>query len=713
MKKLLISTLVAVMVLSFGATAFADAGDIADPAFNDIAGHEAEAELTLLGALGVFEGETGLGGAVNPDDPLTRAQFCKVVVEAFGRGSTAEGLMGLEPTFTDEVPTWAWGYVNTAVFMGVINGYPDGTFGANNPVTYGEAVTMLVRAAGHEKLVPEGVWPYNFVFYAVDKEFVGGVDVGFTNLPCTRGDMARLLVGAMLVPHATVGAESVSFDNAELEEGVNAFTGLFKGYDAVNAKVTIGTYGAMDAADPVYLMGADGYADLVNNKVWAVADADGDIVYIERLYGDVVTGIYKTSDIDDDDYAYIELKDGTEVYFDDTAGVPVELNLADAPLNHVDDSVTPLHPGDELTINVDKYGWAVQIYALRWDLINAGTDVYSNGYWDYITKVEESKVVDETEYNTKVTFYADSAFMYDDDPSSTLNLVALDSVVLQIPKTAQVTINGALADRDDLEKGDVIKVATKGANGYDASSIIAVAATRDTVEGTVTGTREHTTALGTVTYVTVKVGEESEEYACNGTYVAGASPGTLHKYSLDEEGDLFFDVAYGSANPIVLVTGKSIQEYSGTTPTDYFITVDELGVEKTYEVLVGTGGLAEGDFTSLGTNDFYVLYIDQGTGLVYDVQGFSGHGPSPYEWTVYGKGDDSCTIYNVTDGTQFIVAPIAVYSLDSSSGTDVYTYIGLEGLVAGTTDGDTVVVSEYDDAGDYWWLLIRDDTPPS
>ena len=131
-KKLLYSALVLSMILGLGGASLGLYGDIAKaPAFSDIAGSEAEGALTALGALGIFTGESGLGGAVKPADPITRAQFCKVVVLAMGRGATAEGLMGLKPTFTDAVPPSYWGYVNTAMFMGVINGYADGTFGAD------------------------------------------------------------------------------------------------------------------------------------------------------------------------------------------------------------------------------------------------------------------------------------------------------------------------------------------------------------------------------------------------------------------------------------------------------------------------------------------------------------------------------------------------------------------------------------------------------
>jgi hypothetical protein len=167
--------------------------------FHDIAGHPIETEVALLTAKGVVRaGE--MGSSLRPDDPISRAEFCRFLMRALDREATAAGLSGLRPTFRDEIPRWAWGYVNTAFFMGVISGYPDGSFKAENPVTYAEAAKMLVLAVpGHRAQVPSGQLPYSFLFYAVDRGFVGGVDVGLANLPATRADVTLMLVSTMQV----------------------------------------------------------------------------------------------------------------------------------------------------------------------------------------------------------------------------------------------------------------------------------------------------------------------------------------------------------------------------------------------------------------------------------------------------------------------------------------------------------------------------------
>lgn len=153
-----------------------------------------EAALTLLVALGAYNSQDV---EANWNNPLTRAEFVKDLVTALGRSATAQGSRSLRPTLTDEIPQWAWGFVNVGFYMGIVKSDKDGRFRPNDPVTYAEAITALIRAVpGHEALVQPGTWPYNYLFYAVDEDFTGGVDVGFANLPAARGDVASMIAAS-------------------------------------------------------------------------------------------------------------------------------------------------------------------------------------------------------------------------------------------------------------------------------------------------------------------------------------------------------------------------------------------------------------------------------------------------------------------------------------------------------------------------------------
>jgi hypothetical protein len=704
-KKLLYSALVLSMILGLGGASLGLYGDIAKaPAFSDIAGSEAEGALTALGALGIFTGESGLGGAVKPNDPITRAQFCKVVVLAMNRGATAEGLMGLKPTFTDVVPASYWGYVNTAMFMGVINGYSDGTFGADKSVNYAEAVTMLVRAVANHKLaVPAGIWPYNYIFYAVDNGFIGSANIGAPTLPCTRGDMAIMTLATMMVFPLNAKLEPVA--GAILEDGDRMFLGTLNGYTANTVDIhttPVYTPDTWSLADPVYLLGAKNYAELQKNWVVGICNKLGRVVYLERVYGKVVAGVYKSTgtDVGTTD-EYIKLMDNTKVYF--TTPVPVTLNQLASGTHDVAGSTptTPLKMYDEVSINVDKYGEAIQIYALRWDLVN--TTPYVDGYWDYITKVVKSHLDAGIPDDTAITFVNPSVFNYDTDPTISATWVALTGQVLDISSTATVTINGAAAGRDDLVKGDVIKAATEGALGYTAGKIIAVAATRQVVDGQVISKRTVTTVLGNVDYATVKVGDVSKEYQLDGSYFGsgGIVVGTKYQFALDEAGSLFYKINYVPGNPIVMVKGKAQVDFADPTPDKYYLTVDEFGVEKTYECDVHT-------FGESSVNIFYVLNVDGSTGMVTHSYAFTvmpGTGP----WHVLSYGADNVTLLDHagTPGTVFITAPIAVYNHSTAS---VWGYIGIPGLVTGTTELYEGFAYYTDGLGNYWYLIQHHDS---
>lgn len=129
--------------------------------FTDIADARTADAAEMLRLLGVVDG-TG-GTSFKPDGTLTRAEFCKMTVEIMGRGGE-EPAQRSRTIFTDVGPTyWARGYVNLASSITIgggtgedasagtrlIMGVGDGTFQPNRAITYGEAVTILMRVLGY------------------------------------------------------------------------------------------------------------------------------------------------------------------------------------------------------------------------------------------------------------------------------------------------------------------------------------------------------------------------------------------------------------------------------------------------------------------------------------------------------------------------------------------------------------------------------------
>ena len=190
MKKIL--ALVLALTLALGTFSFAAAApeDVVGTDFEDAVG-----KLVYLGIIHGFE-----DGTYRPDQPVTRAEFAKIIVASLGVGESAQYVAGATKFPDVGADHWASGYVNVAVDMGIINGYPDGTFLPENQVTYAEAIKMIVAALGYTpKAESMGGYPGGYLAIAAEKEISDGVTV-LNNLAANRGDIAIMIDNALTVP---------------------------------------------------------------------------------------------------------------------------------------------------------------------------------------------------------------------------------------------------------------------------------------------------------------------------------------------------------------------------------------------------------------------------------------------------------------------------------------------------------------------------------
>lgn len=134
----------------------------------------------LAAAIGRMKGFGIVQGDQNGDlklgDTITRAEIMKVLVTAAGKGDDAQLLRGA-PAFSDTQAHWASGYVALAKAMGYTIGYPDGTFRPDNKITYGEIITLVVRAVGLDVSAQAYTWPNNYIHAAMDAGIIPpGID---------------------------------------------------------------------------------------------------------------------------------------------------------------------------------------------------------------------------------------------------------------------------------------------------------------------------------------------------------------------------------------------------------------------------------------------------------------------------------------------------------------------------------------------------------
>jgi len=98
--------------------------------------------ISDLKSRGIINGNAD--GTFRPNSEINRAEFSKVLLNALG--IVPKSAFG--KTFADVTrDAWFADFAETAAELGIIQGYPDGTFGAANSITRAELFTMLFRTA--------------------------------------------------------------------------------------------------------------------------------------------------------------------------------------------------------------------------------------------------------------------------------------------------------------------------------------------------------------------------------------------------------------------------------------------------------------------------------------------------------------------------------------------------------------------------------------
>ena len=167
----------------------------AGAAFTDIDDETTQLAAATLQGLGVVSGTTST--TFDPDSTLTRAQMCALAVNAMGLADQVS--TGGRRTLFSDVPASAWynGYVNVAYSEGLVNGYGNGTFGPEDPVTYGQAATLLLRMLGYTSAEVGSLWPLDYTDFSDGLGLSEGLSLSPYD-PLTRGEAAVLLYRAVL-----------------------------------------------------------------------------------------------------------------------------------------------------------------------------------------------------------------------------------------------------------------------------------------------------------------------------------------------------------------------------------------------------------------------------------------------------------------------------------------------------------------------------------
>lgn len=232
--------------------------------------------VNRLADLGIVSGYDD--GTFHGDWSITRAEFAKLIVCAMDAESEARA-SGISSKFYDvEQGNWAVPYIAYVSSKGIVSGYPDGSFGAGNTITYAEALTILGRILGYTEETIGAYWPTNYIEAAASLGLTDGLNVQ-PYAPINRA------VAAVIIDRALFTKMSKS--------GVGGGKILFEsyGYTAVEDVVVLATGGDDKSlySDEVRLNNNSVYTSTMRSALsvgdilkYVIINEDGEIVCVKR-----------------------------------------------------------------------------------------------------------------------------------------------------------------------------------------------------------------------------------------------------------------------------------------------------------------------------------------------------------------------------------------------------------------------------------------------
>lgn len=685
-RKYLVGISSAAMVFATMAPALmANAQTVATPAFSDISGNSHASAITAEFDAGIIN---GIGnGMFGPGTLVTRAEMAKIVVNLANEGAVSAALADETPAFTDAstIPSWAWGPVNVASDMGIINGFPNGTFQPNGYVTDAEAAAMLLRAIGdaHPGVIV-GSWPGNYVAAAINLGLTNGISHFVAGLPATRGEIAQMVYNAALVvPVAQMVPNSnpaiwstdqsgVTYKSYGQIGGDSIFTGTVESANTNQVTVNGTTY---TLASSYSLVGASNVVDLINQGVTVELNS-GDVVYI-AANASVTPSSGTISSVNYDGNSALDFSSGSSVTYNGSTvyyvNSPSSGALTDS--NASVSAATYLSTGDSVSYTLQSNGDAATVTESNWTILNG-----------VITGVCTSSCSNENSGGSAVV-----SVVYSGAPGA--SGAQSDSVTVQ-PYT-QITLNGQAATLSQLSSNDTVSVAIVGGNGQNGASFgsdtltgtsglgdgnaVAISATSNTASGTVTTVNTTNGAISSFDLST-----QSSPISVDSQWVTPANFGlnsTVTVY-LDSNGDARAATVTSaeSLGQVAIVTGvNETQSVSSTTYT-YTLSTSSGSVSVT---------VPAASFQNVATG---TPVFEGGTGGSPTLNVMSADGSG---WTVVDNTEASGAVtLTSSSGTMTITTPNAVFN--ESNG-----YLGYTGL----QNGDAVNLYDVTVSGTTYYLI--------
>ncbi|MCH5211565.1 MAG: S-layer homology domain-containing protein [Oscillospiraceae bacterium] len=612
---------------------------------------------------------------------------------------------------------WAAGYIAQGVSRGFINGYDDRTFGPDDQVTYAQACKMLVAAIGYTTYAEnQGGWPTGYVAQASTLGISKGVTANNdTNL--TRQQVAILIYNAMQVPLCVIDSwksettltgvvqvpELKRLDGKENRDYQTLLTDKHDAY-VVKGRVTVtskgGSAAGLEKDEVTYAVeSADNFDDYLNiapanlntqTQTMKVGDTNAANMLFEY------TEALVQKDVDADEYTILAITSygNSKTVTIDTDEVADDDSVIGT--NYVANGKLPVYKS-ETSSSTTKYDLATNA-RMYVNGVDAGL-VEDDKIINYIIKNNTGKVtlIDVTNTGSTSTDGKYEYLMVDYYVDAVVESVQTTStyarVYFKASQAAQrmqwdpddddidITFSGDATSYTDLQEYDVLSIAYDVVNNGDALTDLEyydVKVSRNTVSGTVSS-RDNTDGNNIV-----KI--DGSEYDVIDLYDVGSDVELSTEYTLYL--DAFGYVAYideGNSDKnygvIVAMYTSSGNDY----PTVRMITSDaqvvayeckdDVEAKKFYEYATGKVYGTDGTSFTKSTNSANIkagktvcTYKLSGGKLRFD-KAFTGDGGTELE---YKANQSKLGKYTIAEGVTKII-DMDNYMSESNSGSTVST----------------------------------------
>ena len=262
-------------------------------------------------------------GDFRPDDKVSRAEFCAVILRCLGYDDGI-GIV-YENKFSDvDESHWAYESINALYELGMINGVSENTFDPDGTITDEQAAKILVSALGYSIVAEEaGGYPTGYMNVASSKGLLKGIYID-SEKTMTREEVAVLIYNALDVPMLVQNlSDSLEYDvnsdmtikkiRAELTDrekikGIVTGAGVtFASGDDYERNKYVEIDGELYFAD-----GKD-YSEFVGMEVWCYYDFPSD-EKMATVYKIVPTSKNKAMTLTSGDIITTDIKNGVIGY---------------------------------------------------------------------------------------------------------------------------------------------------------------------------------------------------------------------------------------------------------------------------------------------------------------------------------------------------------------------------------------------------------------